>query len=68
MPKELIQVVTQDNLQGQFGPIGKRVIIQFNDTDTGEQDQVLVEYDDMTTEAKAIYDTFIQMCEVYLTT
>ena len=38
------------------------------DTETGEVDQILVNYDDMTTEAKAIYDTFIQMCEVYLTT
>jgi len=67
MAKELIQVVTQDNQQGQFGPIEKRIIVQYHDTDTNEQDQVLVNYDDMTTEAKAIYDTFIQMCEVYLT-
>ena len=68
MAKELVQVVVQDNQQGQLGPIGKRIFIQFLDTDTGEDDQLLVEYDDMTTEAKAIYDTFIQMCEVYLTT
>jgi len=67
MAKELLQVVTQDNLQGQFGPIEKRVIVQYNDMESGEQNQVLVNYDDMTTEAKAIYDTFIQMCEVYLT-
>ena len=68
MAKELLQVVTQDNLQGQFGPIEKRVIVQYNDMESGEQNQVLVNYDDMTTEAKAIYDTFIQMCEAYLTT
>lgn len=67
MAKELIQVVAQDNQQGQLGPIGKRIFIQFLDTDTGEDDQLLVEYDNMTTEAKAIYDTFIQMCEAYLT-
>jgi hypothetical protein len=63
MAKELIQVVAQDNQQGQLGPIGKRIFIQFLDTD-----QLLVEYDEMTPEAKAIYDTFIQMCEAYLTT
>ena len=68
MAKELIQVVAQDNQQGQLGPIGKRIFIQFLDTESTEDDQLLVEYDDMTPEAKAIYDTFIQMCEVYLTT
>jgi hypothetical protein len=68
MAKELIQVVAQDNQQGQFGPIAKRIFIQFLDTDSSEDDQLLVEYDEMTTEAKAIYDTFIQMCEAYLTT
>lgn len=68
MAKELVQVVVQDNQQGQLGPIGKRIFIQFLDTDSSSDDQLLVEYDDMTTEAKAIYDTFIQMCEVYLTT
>jgi len=68
MAKELVQVVVQDNQQGQLGPIGKRIFIQFLDTESTEDDQLLVEYDDMTTEAKAIYDTFIQMCEVYLTT
>lgn len=68
MAKELIQVVTQDNQQGQFGQIAKRIIVQYHDTDTGEQDQVLVNYDEMSTEGKAIYDTFIQMCEAYLTT
>ena len=67
MAKELVQVVVQDNQQGQLGPIGKRIFIQFLDTDTGEDDQLLVEHDNMTTEAKAIYDTFIQMCEAYLT-
>lgn len=67
MAKELVQVVVQDNQQGQLGPIGKRILIQFLDTESTEDDQLLVEYDDMTTEAKAIYDTFIQMCEAYLT-
>ena len=68
MAKELVQVVVQDNQQGQLGPIGKRILIQFLDTESTEDNQLLVEYDDMTTEAKAIYDTFIQMCEAYLTT
>ena len=68
MAKESVQVVVQDNQQGQLGPIGKRILIQFLDTESTEDNQLLVEYDDMTTEAKAIYDTFIQMCEAYLTT
>ena len=68
MAKELVQVVVQDNQQGQLGPIGKRIFIQFLDTDSSEDDQLLVEYDGMTTEAQAIYNTFIQLCEVLLTT
>ena len=67
MAKNLIQVVTQDGQSGPLGDIPKRIIVQYEDTENGD-DQILVNYDDMTTEAKAIYDTFIQMCEVYLTT
>jgi hypothetical protein len=52
MAKELIQVVTQDAQTGDLGNVPKRVLVQWSDG--------------MTTEAKAIYDTFIQMCEVYM--
>jgi hypothetical protein len=61
MAKTLNQVVTQDNQN----TVPKRIIVQFTDDSTGSN-QVIVEYDSMTTESKAIYDTFIQMCEVYM--
>lgn len=67
MAKILTQVVTQDGQTGPLGNIPKRIIVQYEDTES-EDSQVKVNYDDMTTEAKAIYDTFIQMCEAYLTT
>jgi len=63
MAKDLIQVVTQDNQNG----LPKRILVQYDDTESNEEfTQKIVEYDSMTTEAKAIYDTFIQMCEVYM--
>jgi len=65
MAKELIQVVTQDSQTGPLGGIPKRIIIQWQDTENGD-DQVIINYDSMTVESKAIYDTFIQMCEVYM--
>ena len=66
MAKELIQVVTQDAQTGDLGNVHKRVLVQWSDADTGDAGQEIVEYDSMTTEAKAIYDTFIQLCEVYM--
>jgi hypothetical protein len=63
MAKELKQTVAQNNID-EFVP--KRIIVQFTDSDTGENDQKIINYDNMTTEAKAIYDTFIQMCEIYM--
>ena len=63
MAKELKQTVAQYNID-EFVP--KRIIVQYKDSDTGEDDQKIINYDDMTTESKAIYDTFIQMCEVYM--
>jgi hypothetical protein len=61
--KELKQTVAQNNID-EFVP--KRIIVQFTDSDTGQDDQKIINYDDMTVESKAIYDTFIQMCEVYM--
>jgi len=66
MAKELIQVIAQDAQTGDLGNVPKRVLVQWKDADTGDAGQEIVEYDSMTTEAKAIYDTFIQMCEVYM--
>lgn len=68
MPKQLIQVISQDAQTGDLGNVPKRILVQWSDDETGEASQEIVNYDDMTTEAKAIYNTFIQMCEVYLTT
>jgi hypothetical protein len=66
MAKQLRQVVTQDDQSGMLGPIPKRIIVQWVDSESGDNNQEIVEYDNMTTEAKAIYDTFVQMCEVYM--
>ena len=63
MAKELKQTVAQNNID-EF--VSKRIIVQFTDSDTGENDQKIINYDDMSVESKAIYDTFIQMCEVYM--
>ena len=63
MAKELKQTVAQNKID-EFVP--KRIIVQFTDSDTGENDQKIVNYEDMSTESKAIYDTFIEMCEVYM--
>ena len=66
MAKELKQVVTQDDQSGMLGPIPKRIVVQWVDSATDESGQVIVDYDSMTTESKAIYDTFVQLCEVYM--
>ena len=63
MAKTLYQVVTQDSLSNSSVP--KRIIVQYTDDVDGEG-QVVINYSDMTTEAKAIYDTFIQMCDIYM--
>lgn len=63
MAKTLNQVVTQDSLSNSSVP--KRIIVQYTDDVDGEG-QVVINYSDMTTEAKAIYDTFIQMCDIYM--
>ena len=63
MAKELKQTVAQNNID-EFVP--KRIIVQFTDSTTGQDDQKIINYDDMSVESKAIYDTFIQMCEVYM--
>lgn len=62
MAKSITQVVTQENLSNN---VPKRTIIQYNDDVLGLQ-QTIVNYDDMSVESKAIYDTFIQMCEIYM--
>lgn len=66
MARQLRQVVTQDDQSGMLGPIPKRIVVQWVDSENGDSDQKIVDYDSMTVEAKAIYDTFIQMCEVYM--
>jgi hypothetical protein len=56
MARELVQVVTQDNQNG----LPKRILVQYDDTESTEEfTQKIVEYDSMSVEAKAIYDTFV---------
>ena len=61
MAKILKQIVTQDNLSGPLGLVPKRIIVQWEDTVADEDDQIILDYDAMTTEQKAIYDSFVQM-------
>ena len=61
MAKELNQIVTQVNEK----LTQKRAIIQFTEDGVGET-QIIKNYADMTTEEKAIFDTYVQMCEVLM--
>jgi hypothetical protein len=63
MAKTLNQIVTQIN--GISPTLPERIIVQFTDDVDGDE-QTILNYDDMTTEEKAIYDTFKQMCEVIM--
>jgi hypothetical protein len=55
--KELKQSVTQYNID-EFVP--KRVIVQFSEN--SEDAQVIVEYSSLTTEQKAIFDSYEELC------
>ncbi len=55
--KELKQAVTQYNID-EFVP--KRVIVQFSEN--SEDSQVIVQYDSLTTEQKAIFDSYEELC------
>lgn len=61
MAKELKQVVTQVN----ESLIQKRSIIQFTENSVGEE-QVIINYADMTAEEQAIFDAYIVMCETIM--
>lgn len=61
MAKELNQVVTQVNET----LTQKRSIIQFTEDTVGE-DQVVINYADMTAEEQAIFDAYIVMCETIM--
>jgi uncharacterized lipoprotein YehR (DUF1307 family) len=57
MANILNQVVVQENVEG----IEKRMIVQYKDDITEESSQVIVDYDSLTAEEKAIYDAFIAL-------
>ena len=61
MTKQLRQVVTQDDQSGMLGPIPKRIVVQWIDSENGDSNQVILDYDAMTTEQKTVYDSFVQM-------
>ena len=66
MAKVLKQTVVQDSIDDVFGGIPKRIIVQWKEDTDNSEAQKIVDYDSMTVEAKAIYDTFVQLCEVYM--
>jgi len=59
--KELKQAVTQYNID-EFVP--KRVIVQFSEN--SEDAQVIVEYNSLTTEQKAIFDSYEELCVILM--
>ena len=61
MARQLRQVVTQDDQSGMLGPIPKRIVVQWIDSENGDSNQVILDYDAMTTEQKTVYDSFVQM-------
>ena len=63
MAKELKQSVTQYNID-EFVPV--RAIVQFVDSETGEEAQVIVNYADLSAEEKATFDAYKTLCETLM--
>jgi len=60
MEKVINQSVSQYNVLG----LDKRLIVQFSE---GEMPgQIIVNYDDLTTEQKAVFDSYQTLCESLL--
>lgn len=53
---EVIQTIQQLNIEG----VNERLIIQYSNEQT--QDQKIIEYNSLTDEEKAIFDSFKTMC------
>ena len=60
MAKELKQSVTQYNID-EF--VAVRTIVQFVDSETAEEAQVIVNYADLSAEEKATFDAFKTLSE-----
>ena len=61
MAKELKQSVTQYNID-EFVPV--RTIVQFVDSETAEEAQVIVNYADLS--EKATFDAYKTLCETLM--
>jgi len=61
MAKTLKQTVSQFDLEG----IGKRMLVQYQESEQQEFQfsQNIVEYSSLTTEEKAVFDAFQNLCE-----
>jgi len=58
--KNLTQAVSQYDI---LDNLPKRVIIQFVDTETGENKQVLVNISDLTAEQQTVFESYETLCE-----
>ena len=63
MAKELKQSVTQYNID-EF--VAVRTIVQFVDSETAEEAQVIVNYADLSAEEKATFDAYETLCEILM--
>jgi hypothetical protein len=63
MAKELKQSVTQYNID-EF--VAVRTIVQFVDSETAEESQVIVNYSDLSAEEKATFDAYETLCETLM--
>ena len=62
MAKQLKQVVSQYDVNG----LPQRAIIQWVDTETGEEDQVIVDRDTMQNPDSNIFDNYKAMVEKHM--
>jgi hypothetical protein len=58
--KNLTQSVSQYNID-EYVP--KRVIVQYVNSETGENEQVLVNFSDLEAEQQAVFESYEALCE-----
>ena len=59
----MANILRQTVVQLDLDNIPKRVVVQYKDDTTDISGQSIVNYDDLTTEEKAIFDAYQSLCE-----
>jgi hypothetical protein len=57
------QIIIQEEIVKPHFTIPKRMIVQYADDDTGQDDQQTINYDDLTAEEKTTLDAFRVLAE-----